>query len=163
MHVGIDLFLPAGEVVRAPLDGVVEASAELRRGLRLRRPMAILRHETDGGVPFWTLYGHLEPRLARPTCSPAGPSPAARSSPASAPYPENGSWPPHLHLQLLTDLLDLGRACTAWPRRPRLDVWERSAPIPTWCSACRAAVRADAAAQPGLDRARAGAPASAAR
>ena len=92
VHVGIDLFLPAGEVVRAPLDGVVEASAECAADYDFG-PMAILRHATDGGVPFWTLYGHLS-RDSLPGLQPGRVVARGESSPGSARTPRTATGRP---------------------------------------------------------------------
>ena len=58
VHVGIDLFAPAGSPIYAPLAGEVFAwndnAARFDYG-----PVVILRHLTDDGQPFYTLYGHL--------------------------------------------------------------------------------------------------------
>ena len=60
IHIGIDLFAPAGEDVIAPLDGAVAAVGveTVRLGFG---GIVVLRHETDDHTPFWTLYGHLSP------------------------------------------------------------------------------------------------------
>ena len=151
VHVGIDLFLPAGEVVRAPLDGVVEASAECAAAYDFG-PMAIVRHATDGGVPFWTLYGHLS-RDSLPGLQPGRAVARGDELARIGPYPENGNWPPHLHFQLLTDLLDLGTgmhgvAPRGGARRVGVGV---ARPEPDPRPAAGGPGRA--AAQPGLDRA----------
>ena len=136
VHVGIDLFLPAGEVVRAPLDGVVEASAECAADYDFG-PMAILRHETDGGVPFWTLYGHL----SRDSLPGLQPGRAVARGEELAPHRavprerQLAAAPalPAAHRTCSTS----ARACTAWPRRPRSTCGSRSRPTRTWSSACR--------------------------
>jgi murein DD-endopeptidase MepM/ murein hydrolase activator NlpD len=57
VHIGIDLFAPAGTAVRSPLDAVVHS-----RGFNNRLgdygPTVILEHRV-GDVVFHTLYGHL--------------------------------------------------------------------------------------------------------
>ncbi len=58
VHLGVDLFVPAGTAVLAPLDGVVHAVADNRAALDYG-PVVILRHRTDAGDAFFTLYGHL--------------------------------------------------------------------------------------------------------
>src|SRR5262249_14961540 len=95
VHVAVDLWLPAGEVVRAPLAGVVEASADCAADYAFG-PLVILRHETDDGVPFWTLYGHLS-RDSLQGLEPGRAVAAGEGFARIGPYPENGNWPPHLH------------------------------------------------------------------
>ena len=102
VHLGIDLFAEPGAEVRAPLDGRVkwvrDNTARLDYG-----PTVVLEHEGPAG-PFWSLYGHLErasvAQLAEGSEVEAG-QPIARLGP----FPENGDWPPHLHFQIVTDLL----------------------------------------------------------
>ena len=104
IHIGLDLFAPAGTPVHAPLDGVVEAFANNTDPLDYG-PVIVLRHELDGQT-FYTLYGHLS--LESLTGKHKGQvikkgEPFATFGDA----PINGNWPPHLHLQILLDDLDL--------------------------------------------------------
>ena len=96
--------LEAGTSLAAPFTGRVHSfqvnDAPLDYG-----PTIILEHETDQGEKFWTLYGHLsEDSLAgldRGKSIDRGEVFAAVGS-----YPKNGNWPPHLHFQIILDLLD---------------------------------------------------------
>ena len=63
----------------------------------------ILEHDGPAG-PFWTLYGHLQ-RTSVATLEPGDPVVAGQTIARVGPYPENGDWPPHLHFQIMTDLL----------------------------------------------------------
>jgi 4-aminobutyrate aminotransferase-like enzyme/Ser/Thr protein kinase RdoA (MazF antagonist) len=102
VHLGLDLFMEAGSPVFAPLDGVVHSfrnnAGELNYG-----PTIILQH-TFGAVTFHTLYGHLsEDSLAG--LSEGLPIRRGTRLGSIGDYPINGNWPPHLHFQLITDLL----------------------------------------------------------
>ena len=104
IHIGIDLFVEAGTSIAAPFAGRVHSfqvnDAPLDYG-----PTIILEHETDDGERFWTLYGHLsEDSLSVLECS----KPVGRGEGFAAvgSYPKNGNWPPHLHFQIILDLLD---------------------------------------------------------
>ncbi len=103
VHLGVDLFVPPGTTIRAPLAAVVHSVADHARRLDYG-PTVILEHDGPAG-PFWTLYGHLERESVRAlrtgTALGAGQAFARVGS-----YPENGDWPPHLHFQIITDLLD---------------------------------------------------------
>src|SRR5262249_45293387 len=58
IHIGLDLFAGAGTPVLAPLDGEIAAFND--NGMNQDYgPVIILRHRTDDGVDFFTLYGHL--------------------------------------------------------------------------------------------------------
>ncbi len=106
VHMGIDLFCVAGTPVSAPLDGKVELLANNARELDYG-PMLVLRHEGSTGEEFFTLYGHLGAEaldnLQAGQFVGAGQQIATVGSP-----PQNGNWPPHLHFQVILDLLDRG-------------------------------------------------------
>ena len=58
IHIGLDLFADAGTPVFAPLDGEIAAFND--NGMNQDYgPVIILRHRTDDGTEFFTLYGHL--------------------------------------------------------------------------------------------------------
>lgn len=103
-HLGLDLFVPAGTSLHAPYAGtvvsVVDNAIPLDYG-----PTLILEHRAgDGGPVFYTLYGHLaRESLDRLT---VGDRVAAGQRIGSIGADDvNGGWAPHLHFQLITDLL----------------------------------------------------------
>ncbi len=104
IHMGVDLFVPAGAPVRAPLDARVQSLRD-NAGHLDYGPTVILEHAPDGGPRFYSLYGHLAPdclAALRP-----GQAIAKGDVFASVgAFEHNGSWPPHLHFQVVTDLLD---------------------------------------------------------
>jgi murein DD-endopeptidase MepM/ murein hydrolase activator NlpD len=89
--------------VLAPLGGVVQSFAN-NAGRLDYGPAIILEHETDLGLRFYTLYGHLTKDsldgLAAGRAFKRGEKigRVGRSG-------ENGGWPPHLHFQVIADLL----------------------------------------------------------
>jgi murein DD-endopeptidase MepM/ murein hydrolase activator NlpD len=103
VHLGIDLFVASGTPVCAPLAGTVHSFAD-NNALGNYGPTIILEHELED-VRFWTLYGHLgKESLAELAC---GIRVAAGEELASiGEQHENGGWPPHLHFQLISDILD---------------------------------------------------------
>jgi 4-aminobutyrate aminotransferase-like enzyme/Ser/Thr protein kinase RdoA (MazF antagonist) len=105
IHLGIDLFTDAGTPVSSPFVGTVHAFADNHAALDYG-PVVILRHQTADGLEFFTLYGHLSRESLVPlrsgNCIQAG-QPFARVGAAA----ENGGWTPHLHFQIILDLLDL--------------------------------------------------------
>ena len=58
IHIGLDLFADAGTPVFAPLAGTIHAFSDNAQPQDYG-PVIILRHETDDGTEFFTLYGHL--------------------------------------------------------------------------------------------------------
>ncbi len=105
LHVGTDLFVPAGTSLRAPLKGIVHSfqnnDAPLDYG-----PTIILEHTTDDGDRFWTLYGHLSTRSLE-GLSVGKPFEQGEVLATVGDYPINGNWPPHLHFQIILDMLDM--------------------------------------------------------
>jgi len=101
IHIGVDVFMPAGTVIRAPLAGEVQSFAN-RQVFGDYGPVIILRHELDQ-AEFHTLYGHLSESSLEGLS--VGKSFAAGEALARiGPRPGNGNWPPHLHFQLIRDM-----------------------------------------------------------
>jgi len=126
-HLGIDLFAPAGTPVAAPLDSIVHAVAD-NRARHDYGPVVILRHETGDGLPFYTLYGHLGR-----DCLGLAPGQALAAGETFATLgaaPDNGDWPPHLHLQLITDLLELDANFPGVAAPSRRTLWTSLSPDP---------------------------------
>ena len=106
IHIGLDLFAEAGTVVLAPLDGTVHAFAD-NAFPQDYGPVIILRHETDTGDEFFTLYGHLSRESLTELRVGDRVRAGAPIATLGAP-PVNGGWTPHLHMQVMLDLLGLG-------------------------------------------------------
>ena len=104
VHLGTDVWTHAGTAIHAPRAGRVlrinDNDAPLDYG-----PMMILEHATAEGVPFYSLYGHLAPEtlshLSEGEAVAAGDVIGWIGAP-----PRNGNWAPHVHTQLILDLLD---------------------------------------------------------
>jgi 4-aminobutyrate aminotransferase-like enzyme/Ser/Thr protein kinase RdoA (MazF antagonist) len=105
IHIGLDLFARAGAPVFAPLAGTVHAFAD-NAAHQDYGPVIILRHETDDGTEFFTLYGHLS-RESLATVNLGMPVRAGDRIATLGEPAVNGGWTPHLHLQVIVDLLDL--------------------------------------------------------
>ena len=105
IHLGIDIFAPPGTPVYAPIAGVVHALANNTARLDYG-PVIVLRHATGDGTPFYTLYGHLTVGSLEGVQVGQTIAAGERVGAIGAP-PTNGDWPPHLHLQIITDLLEL--------------------------------------------------------
>jgi len=102
IHLGIDLWAPAGTPVLAPLDGVVHSFRD-NDNFGDYGPTLILEHKRNG-APLFSLYGHLS-RASLRGLAEGQPVKAGDPIAAIGPFPENGDWPPHLHFQLMTDML----------------------------------------------------------
>lgn len=101
IHIGVDVFMPAGTALLAPFDGEVHSFAN-RQVYGDYGPVIILQHSLEGFV-FHTLYGHLsEDSLAG--LADGKPIAAGEKIAQIGPRPLNGNWAPHLHFQLIRDM-----------------------------------------------------------
>ena len=115
IHLGIDFWAEAGTPVFAPLDGVVHSFRD-NANFGDYGPTIILEHLSNAAGrpltgpaafrPRYSLYGHLT-RESLANLYEGMPVNAGEKLAEIGPYPENGDWPPHLHFQLMTDMLGL--------------------------------------------------------
>lgn len=102
LHLGVDLWLSAGSSVHAVLPGRVH-SCQDNAAFGDYGPTIILEHRLEGRL-FYTLYGHLARESL--TASPVGRVIEAGELLGWLGAPEvNVGWPPHLHFQIITELL----------------------------------------------------------
>lgn len=103
LHLGIDFWAPAGTQVYAPIAGRVH-SFQNNHGFGDYGPTIILEHSIND-ASIYSLYGHLSEDsltglfFGKPI---AAGEPLARFGT----YSENGSWPPHLHFQVMNNMLN---------------------------------------------------------
>jgi 4-aminobutyrate aminotransferase-like enzyme/Ser/Thr protein kinase RdoA (MazF antagonist) len=128
IHLGMDLFAAAGTKVKAPLDGEVVVANDNNTPLDYG-PLVILKHTTDDGDDFFTLYGHLS-RKCLESLQPGQIVAAGEDFAEFGANTENGGWPPHLHFQLITDLMDLGVDFPGVCRASRVVTWSQFCPDP---------------------------------
>ena len=110
VHLGVDIFAPAGSPVHAPLEGTVVVVQNRDDPLDYGG-MVILRHETPEGDGFHTLYGHLDPENSASLREGQVIARGAAFARLGA-VEVNGGWAPHLHFQLALSLAGMG---TDWP------------------------------------------------
>ncbi len=128
VHLGIDIFAPAGTPLFAPLSGRVAFVSYNADPLDYGHAL-ILEHTFENGV-FWTLYGHLGASLPQ-LCRVGQTVGAGQAIAHLGDWPENGGWSPHVHFQVMSSLLSqtggnffgVGHA-SLW------DVWQDICPDP---------------------------------
>ena len=124
VHMGVDVFCRAGTPVHVPLDGKVELLANNDQELDYG-PLVIIRHADA----LFSLYGHLAvdtlDRVQAGQTVNAGDAIAKVGAP-----PSNGNWPPHLHFQLITDLLGLGKDFPGVAAASKREYWLSLSPSP---------------------------------
>jgi 4-aminobutyrate aminotransferase-like enzyme/Ser/Thr protein kinase RdoA (MazF antagonist) len=128
VHVGFDVFMAAGTPVFAPLAGKVHSFADNDND-RDYGPTIILEHAVSDQLTFYTLYGHLA-RTSLPGLQKGQQIAAGQQIATIGPLPENGNWPPHLHFQVMLDMLDMegDYQGVAYPRQR--EVWSSLCPDP---------------------------------
>jgi 4-aminobutyrate aminotransferase-like enzyme/Ser/Thr protein kinase RdoA (MazF antagonist) len=128
IHLGIDLFVKRGSAIHAPLEGTVCCAAN-NAAEQDYGPLVILQHATDEGQSFYTLYGHLSEESLDGLAPGRAVSRGEQLATVGAP-PGNGNWPPHLHFQLIIDLLERDRDFPGVALASQRDVWCSLSPDP---------------------------------
>jgi murein DD-endopeptidase MepM/ murein hydrolase activator NlpD len=101
LHLGIDIWGKPYTPVCAPLDGIVH-SFSFQNFFGNYGAVIILSHRLEG-VSFFTVYGHLSLNSVKNLNE----GESIRQGDIFAEFgipQENGSWPPHLHFQLIKDM-----------------------------------------------------------
>jgi len=131
VHLGVDLFTEAGAPVFAPIEGEVHAFAFNAAPLDYGH-VIILKHRTSDGHTFYTLYGHLSAEsfegLSAGNPVAKGEKIATIGSPSE--NAENGGWTPHLHFQIIIDLLDSDCDFPGVCRASQREIWRGFSPDP---------------------------------
>ncbi len=103
VHLGVDIWLEAGEPIFAPLAGKVH-SFQNNANFGDYGPTLILAHELTTESYFYTLYGHLSLESLEGIW--VGKEISAGDKIATVgELAINGGWIPHLHFQIIADLL----------------------------------------------------------
>ncbi len=127
LHIGLDLFKPAGAAVFAPLKGKIH-SFKNNNGPRDYGPCIILQHDF-GALSFYTLYGHLSINdlsgLEIGQIIEAGQEFAHLGD-----KNENGGWPAHLHFQIILDMLGKEGDFYGLCRPIEIESWKKLCPNP---------------------------------
>ncbi|MFX0077422.1 MAG: phosphotransferase, partial [Candidatus Hermodarchaeota archaeon] len=129
IHLGSDLFLKPNSPLYTPLEGRIH-SFQNNKGYLDYGPTIILEHEiNDGKLKFFTLYGHLslnslndieEGRIFK-----KGELLAHIGS-----IEHNGGWPPHLHFQIIIDMLGRKGDFPGVISESQRDIWLSICPDP---------------------------------
>lgn len=101
LHLGVDIWLPAGTPVLAVMPGNIHSFAD-NAGFGNYGPTLILQHQLEE-LTFYTLYGHLS-RQSLQGLYPGKVVAAGEQIATLGHAAENGDWPPHLHFQIMLDL-----------------------------------------------------------
>jgi len=104
LHLGVDIWGPEGTNVFSPIDGVIH-SFNFNDHFGDYGATLILEHKINE-LKFYSLYGHLSLK----SISNLKKGNSLRKGDKIAQFGntlENGHWPPHLHFQLIFDMLNM--------------------------------------------------------
>ena len=134
IHLGIDLYIPkkgfapVGSSIYTPLEGTVFAFKDNNLHQDYG-PVIVLEHKREEHPTFYTLYGHL----SRESLNGIKLGDRIKKGEKLATIGEsdvNGGWTPHLHFQVITDLLELGTDFPGVARPSQKNVWLSLCPDP---------------------------------
>jgi 4-aminobutyrate aminotransferase-like enzyme/Ser/Thr protein kinase RdoA (MazF antagonist) len=128
VHLGIDLFMKSNAPVYAPLDGRVHSFNYNTDPLDYG-PAIILEHQIEDGERFYTLFGHLSPD-SLDNVTVGMPVSRGQSFARIGEPPTNGGWPPHLHFQIILDMLGETGNFPGVARPSEWDIWSHICPDP---------------------------------
>ncbi len=103
IHLGVDFWVIAGTEVLAPLDGEIVTCHDNDFD-KDYGPTIIVKHELSEHEAFFTLYGHLS-RYSLTNKVIGQKIKKGEVLGTLGNEMENGKWPPHLHFQIILDLL----------------------------------------------------------
>lgn len=128
VHLGIDFWLDAKTPIHSLFDGVV-FSVFNNDNDKDYGPTIIFEHETKSGVKFFSLYGHLSlsslDLIKKGQIIKKGDLIACVGN-----SNENGNWTPHLHFQLILDMMDNKHDFPGLAFPNHMDVWKSLCPDP---------------------------------
>ena len=127
VHLGIDIFVDENIPIKSPLNGkvVVLHNNNFKYDYG---PTVILEHKINN-YKFYTLYGHLSNKCLKKLK--VGQSiNKGQWIGEIGDYNINGNWPPHLHFQIMTSLLDEVNNFPGVGEEYLLKIWEQISPDP---------------------------------
>jgi len=128
IHIGVDLFLPAGAPLFAPIDGEVVICHD-DAGDKEYGPLLVLKHQVSPDLFFYTLYGHNDPEVLDRYQAGDFVQAGDRIS-FIGNFPENGNWVPHVHFQIVSDLFDYVDDFPGVVYPNQRDIWKSICPDP---------------------------------
>lgn len=127
LHLGLDIWMYAGSPVYLPKDGKLHSFQDNNHPGDYG-PTLIFEHQDKTGI-FYTLYGHLSRTSLVEKSVGMLISAGTQIATLGEPF-ENRDWPPHLHFQVILDLLgntgDFPGVC----KLSEADYWAGICPCP---------------------------------
>ena len=128
IHIGIDIFTSAGTIIHSPLNGKIlilrDNAFEFDYG-----PTIVLEHAIDKKNRFYTIYGHLSKKCLKLLHV----GQQIRKGQVLAEignYPINGNWPPHLHFQIIMNMMGEKENFPGVSEDILISMWSKISPDP---------------------------------
>ncbi|UCH04674.1 MAG: aminotransferase class III-fold pyridoxal phosphate-dependent enzyme [Candidatus Thorarchaeota archaeon] len=129
VHIAVDLFLNPGTRILAPMDGRVHSFLYNKNPLD-NGPTIVLEHELGNtGLILHTLYAHLS-EASLDGLEKGKEFKKGQEIARVGEYPTNGGWPPHLHFQLIVDMLGWEGDFFGAAAPSQRDIWLSICPNP---------------------------------
>jgi 4-aminobutyrate aminotransferase-like enzyme/Ser/Thr protein kinase RdoA (MazF antagonist) len=128
VHLGIDFWLKANTSIYSIFDGKVFSLLNNDND-KDYGPTLILEHQTNNGVTFYSLYGHL----SKSSLQISGKDQFIKKGDLlgfAGNASENGNWCPHLHFQLMLDMLGNKKDFPGVAFPDETEVWKSICPNP---------------------------------
>ncbi|MFW9769327.1 MAG: aminotransferase class III-fold pyridoxal phosphate-dependent enzyme [Candidatus Thorarchaeota archaeon] len=129
VHIATDLFVERNTPIYSIHDGVIHSFQDNARPYD-NGPTIVVEYKTDpDGPPFYVLYSHL----TRDSLSGLFAGKEVKKGEQLGrvgEYPDNGGWPPHLHFQLIVDMMGQKGDLFGVAPPSKLDVWLSICPDP---------------------------------
>lgn len=128
IHIGVDIFAPAETAIYAPLEGVVHRLHDNGTD-KDYGPTLILRHQPRPDFQFYTIYGHLHEDVLD-DLQVGQLIKQGQNLAKIGDFPRNGDWPPHVHFQIILDMLNYDGDYPGVASPTDQAVWEALSPNP---------------------------------
>lgn len=127
IHLGLDIWMPAGSPVYLPMDGVLHSFAD-NSAQGDYGPTLIVEHALAVGK-IYSLYGHLSRQSLKGKSEGMDLKRGQQLATLGEPH-ENVGWPPHLHFQLIRDLKGMHGDFPGVAKESELAYWHQNCPDP---------------------------------
>lgn len=128
IHLGQDLYIEAGTEVFSPLDGEIHSFSYRDIDLDYG-PVIILKHRIENQLEFFTLYGHLSLESLKELYKGKKILKGEKIGTIGE-SKINGNWPPHVHFQIIFDMLDKEGDYIGVAAPSKIDLWSSICPNP---------------------------------
>ena len=127
IHLGVDVFLDENTRVKSPFNGkvIILHNNDFKYDYG---PTVILEHKINN-YKFYTLYGHLSKKCLKKLKVGQSIKKGDWIGEIGG-YKVNGNWPPHLHFQIMTSLLNEVNNFPGVGEEYLIKIWEQISPDP---------------------------------